>query len=350
MGLFNNGILRVCFSLIILSLLVGCDGANGAKQSAAPKVTFGSDLKINTASLPQWESGLLGSFVLQASGGTPPYTWSLKGALPQGITLSPNGVIAGTVILASGSSKSVSSQFEAIVTDSKGKTATSALSLIVVEASLKIVPVANAVCPSNACNVIVATAEGGTQPYHFQSDSFMEGPPPMGMIIDLNGALTGKTKKAGDYTIGVCVTDQVAASKCTKVNVKIEEGDSLDGVWQGAYSETSTSSYCSFSESGTKTFTITMSDEKSFSGTAEYSGASTPIGGGNCEGSSVSGSGTISGEISEGKISGSINYGDADVPFTATLDMDSLSGTYSYSTSSYGATLTGNGQFNLRKK
>ncbi|CAN5141801.1 hypothetical protein BH18ACT12_BH18ACT12_15570 [soil metagenome] len=41
--------------------------------------------------------GLVYSQSLVASGGTPPYAWSLvSGTLPQGLTLSASGVISGT--------------------------------------------------------------------------------------------------------------------------------------------------------------------------------------------------------------------------------------------------------------
>ena len=54
-------------------------------------------LTITTASLPAGELGVFYSQTLQASGGAPPYVWSLaSGALPRGLTLSPSGTISGT--------------------------------------------------------------------------------------------------------------------------------------------------------------------------------------------------------------------------------------------------------------
>jgi len=57
-------------------------------ETAAPSIT--------TTTLPEIIVGTQFSFSLSATG-TPPFTWSIaSGALPDGLTLSPNGVISGT--------------------------------------------------------------------------------------------------------------------------------------------------------------------------------------------------------------------------------------------------------------
>ncbi|MBI4017290.1 MAG: hypothetical protein HY363_06385 [Candidatus Aenigmarchaeota archaeon] len=127
-----------------------------------------------------------------------------------------------------------------------------------------------------------------------------------------------------------------------------DEND-LSGTWEGTYTEISGSKYCQFKEVGSKTFKIKMIDDKSFSGTAQYSGQSNVIGGEHCEGGASSGTGAISGSISGKQISGIIVYS-SKVPFTATLEGDSLSGTYSYSTSAYGSLQKGAGEFKLNRK
>ena len=349
---------KYLFLLLVVLLIASCTGEK--KESvASTKVTYGdtsqkavvgSDLRITTTGLSEWVSGLAGTFPLQATGGTPPYVWGASG-LPQGIQINQQGVIAGIIILPSGSSKINTPEFEVSVIDSKGNKATTKISITVTEGTLKIIPAGSVTCPELECDAVIATAEGGSPPYSFTSDSFAEGAPPMGMTVDINGKLKGKTKKARDYVVGICVKDTVAASKCTKVNVKVEEKEStLTGTWQGSYSETATDAYCGFREVGQKTFKITEKDG-SISGSAEYSGTSSVIRGENCEGSQNSGSGTISGKISANQVTGTIMY-EGSVPFTATLsgDGNTLSGTYSYSTNDYGVTLTGAGEFVLKKK
>jgi len=65
---------------------LACDGGGGG----ALDIT-------TTCPLPGGRLNQPYSVTLQATGGTPPYTWSLaSGSLPRGLTLSANGVISGT--------------------------------------------------------------------------------------------------------------------------------------------------------------------------------------------------------------------------------------------------------------
>jgi len=78
-------------------------------------------LAITTSSnLPGGTVGVAYSTTLSASGGQPPYTWSISnGALPSGLTLNPSsGIISGTPTTASTSPDT----FQATVTDSAGST------------------------------------------------------------------------------------------------------------------------------------------------------------------------------------------------------------------------------------
>jgi hypothetical protein len=79
-----------------------------------------------TATLPIAIVGVPYSYTLQATGGTPPYTYSLTaGSLPPGITLQSNGVISGTPTQPGASS------FTATVTDNISATASVPLILLV---------------------------------------------------------------------------------------------------------------------------------------------------------------------------------------------------------------------------
>jgi hypothetical protein len=84
-------------------------------------------LTITTTSLPGGAVGASYSATLAASGGTPPYTWSIaSGALPTGLSLNgSSGVISGTPT-ATGTFS-----FTARVTDSAAQTATKSLSIAV---------------------------------------------------------------------------------------------------------------------------------------------------------------------------------------------------------------------------
>lgn len=66
----------------------------------SPAATLTVAPKLSVLSAHDWPEGQpkrFYTFALEASGGTPPFSWSiLKGNLPAGITLKPHGVISGT--------------------------------------------------------------------------------------------------------------------------------------------------------------------------------------------------------------------------------------------------------------
>src|SRR6267378_1409268 len=81
-------------SFILTWLIAGCGGGGASSPSGSPA---GNSLTIMTAGIPSGTSNNSFSTVLTASGGTPPYTWSMvSGTLPAGLSLSGTGTIAGT--------------------------------------------------------------------------------------------------------------------------------------------------------------------------------------------------------------------------------------------------------------
>src|ERR1019366_1113752 len=83
-------------------------------------------LRITTSSLPAGTVGVAYSQALGASGGSPPYSWSVaSGSLPAGLSLVAGGTISGT----HGTARS--SSFTVRVTDSASVSATAALSLAI---------------------------------------------------------------------------------------------------------------------------------------------------------------------------------------------------------------------------
>ena len=56
-----------------------------------------STLTFITESITEFTAGLFQEFVLEASGGTPPYTFGItQGSLPDGLNFDSNGTISGT--------------------------------------------------------------------------------------------------------------------------------------------------------------------------------------------------------------------------------------------------------------
>ncbi len=95
---------------------------------AAPPLT------ITTSSLPGATAGSSYTATIDASGGTPPYSWSItSGSLPPGLSLSSDGIIAGTPTVQGNAS------FTAQVTDSStpsAETASTTLSISVAAAPI----------------------------------------------------------------------------------------------------------------------------------------------------------------------------------------------------------------------
>ena len=129
-----------------------------------------------------------------------------------------------------------------------------------------------------------------------------------------------------------------------------DESVNLTGVWEGTYVEMAGSKYCQFKETGTKTFSITMIDDNSFSGTTKYSGRSTVTGGQHCEGFQSSGIGKIVGSISGDKVSGTLQYKSVAIPFKGKVSKGVISGEYSYTTFEGGSAYSGTGMFSVTKK
>ncbi len=103
---------RLLLGLLVSGLFVGC-GSGGSKPPANP-------LSVTTTSLSQGQAAVAYSATLSATGGTAPYSWSVKsGALPAGLSLSTAGAISGTPTAAGAST------FVAQVTDSKSASASS---------------------------------------------------------------------------------------------------------------------------------------------------------------------------------------------------------------------------------
>jgi hypothetical protein len=100
---------------------------SGVTGNTTLTVQAAAALAVTTASLPGASQGISYSATLTASGGTPPYTWSISsGALPAGLSLS-----AGTGVISGIPTSAGTSSFVVKATDSSAvkQTATKALSI-----------------------------------------------------------------------------------------------------------------------------------------------------------------------------------------------------------------------------
>jgi hypothetical protein len=101
---------------------------NGSFTNQSYAVTISNALQIATGSLPNGTNGLAYSQTLQATGGQPPYIWSLlSGSLPGSLSLTPgSGLISGTP------TNSGPFNFTMQVTDNFGGTNSQALAITII--------------------------------------------------------------------------------------------------------------------------------------------------------------------------------------------------------------------------
>jgi outer membrane autotransporter protein len=141
------------------------------------------------------------SQVLGAAGGTSPYTFTVTaGTLPDGVSLSPSGVLAGTPSVAGTFS------FTVQAADANGYVGMRAYSLAVTPAptialSPASLPTALEHLPYVPQSI---TAAGGTAPYTYDVTN---GSLPAGMSLSAGGVLSGTPSDPGPFTFTVTATD-----------------------------------------------------------------------------------------------------------------------------------------------
>ncbi len=203
----------------ILTGLVKQSGTYGftvqATDTAAVSTSANYSLTINvpsplSVSAPSPPTGVVNapyssSLAAAASGGNPPYQWSLQGgALPPGIALSNTGVLSGAPTATGMYS------FTVQATDGSGATASTAATLQINAAPLSIT--SQSPLTSGIVNVAypqqILSATGGVSPYTFAITS---GALPMGMSL-ANGVISGTPTVSGPFSVTITVTDHAGTT------------------------------------------------------------------------------------------------------------------------------------------
>lgn len=164
----------------------------------------GGAVTFATTSLPSPTRGVPYSQALIAQGGAAPYNFTLIGGLPNGLVLTPTGVISGTP---TGSGAYL---FAVQVFDSAGQSATQNFTFTVVTPSFAFTPPtlpsgqAGGIYPSTTLSVT-----GGIGPYSFAISS---GTLPAGLVLSTTGVLSGTPTSAGPASFTVTATDSFGAT------------------------------------------------------------------------------------------------------------------------------------------
>ncbi len=184
------------------------DSAQGRDTHVFSVAVAANPLTVTTTSLPNGTVTVPYSQSVAASGGSPPYTFTISsGSLPSGLTLSSAGAITGIP------SAVGDSTFTIQATDRQNQTAAKSLTLRIV--SLPIVTTASPlpVIVTGAASSLTLAASGGTVPYSW---SITGGSLPAGLTLDAGtGAIAGTPTAAGPYSFTATVTDanKLAATK-----------------------------------------------------------------------------------------------------------------------------------------
>jgi hypothetical protein len=188
----------------------------------------GGSFFIETTALPAAIEGGAYSATLTARGGTPDYQWTVSAgsALPSWLSLDSKGILAGLPpSLSLGSTMNISAPFSLTCSDATGLSQAIRWTITIIKAGPTLTPVNGTLIVNKHGSTPVATASGGTPPYHFFSDSLASAPP-LGTVVDLNGNLTGTAGKDGVFAFRVCVADLVGAEACGATSVTVSEAAS----------------------------------------------------------------------------------------------------------------------------
>lgn len=210
--------------------------SNGNSTSGA--FTLPVTLVITTTSpLPPATVGTVYSQALAAGGGTGGYTWSVTGALPAGLSLSPGGVISGTPLPAA-----VDASFQVTVTD-KSKASVSAPFTLPVTLAIATASPLPAATIGVAYNQTLA-AVGGAGGYTWSVTTGTNLPSWL-QLNSTTGALTGMPPATAiNASFSVTVTDKSSASATAPlilpVTLTITTSALANGAVNAAYNQTLT--------------------------------------------------------------------------------------------------------------
>src|SRR6266576_526742 len=188
-----------------------------------------SALAVMTTSLPNGVVGVAYPATnLTASGGTPPYAWSVTTAatsFPPGLTLSSTGQITGTPTAAA------TYNFTVQVKDLQNTMVTANLSILVNPGpTLLTITTTSSQLPtgtvSTAYPATNLTASGGTPPYAWTLASAAS-TFPGGLTLGRLGGISGTATTAGTYNFTVQVTDSVNSTAMTNLRILINAAPPL---------------------------------------------------------------------------------------------------------------------------
>lgn len=194
-------------------VMVVTDAEKVARTQGYTLVISARDPMITTTAVDQAREGSPYNSILQATGGTPPYSWSeTAGALPAGIELGLDGALSGTP------TESGSFDFTARVTDAAARTDDVMLTLQVI-APLQLLTSAVPQAIQDRPYSFQFQAAGGAPPYTWS----VTGAPPAGISLSAEGLLAGTTTSLGDTELTIRVRDSEGFQKSGLFTLRVSD-------------------------------------------------------------------------------------------------------------------------------
>jgi hypothetical protein len=179
------------------------DGNNNSTTQSFSLIIKEGPLQVTTTFLPLGTNSTYYSQNLQASGGTPPYTWSIPAFSadpPSNLTLGANGIVSGTL------AETGTFYFDVQVLDGKGNTASQLLMLNIVSPPPPPLVITNVFLPDGTVGVNYSAqlgATGGQPPYSWFL-TIDSAPLPAGLSLDRSSGLisgTPTTNKVSTFKV-----------------------------------------------------------------------------------------------------------------------------------------------------
>ena len=184
--------------------------ANGVAATGTCAITIIAGPVATCSSVTSGEVGVaFNSGAMTVTGGTAPYTFSVVGTLPAGLTLNTStGAVTGT--------PTASGSFSIKVVDANGVAATGTCAITIIAGPVATCSSVTSGEVGVAFNSGAMTVTGGTAPYTFS----VVGTLPAGLTLNTStGAVTGTPTAAGSFSIKVVDANGVAATGTCAITI-----------------------------------------------------------------------------------------------------------------------------------
>ena len=186
-------------------------------------------LDLATSSLPSVVKGAAYAQQLIATGGKPPYNWSIvAGSLPAGL-----GVNSDTGAISGNPTAFGTFSFTADVTDIDLRSARKALSITVVPVPISFVIASPVEAVKGVAFNYQLNATGGTAPYTW---AVTGGGLPAGLALNaLAGTVTGAASVSGTFIATITVRDQDSQAATATLQIKVTDPESVPRITSAVY-------------------------------------------------------------------------------------------------------------------